>query len=191
MAVGEDGYLELTRQALDVREKLIAGVRSTPGIHVMGDPVGTLVTFGSDDEQTLPIFAVADHLAELGWHLDRHQNPNCIHATCSAGNVQSVDELVADIRVAVSAVRANPGLADQGDAAMYGMMAKIPARGLVKYTVRRVMEAMYAPGAIEPDLADLTSSDPFLQKLDQYGAVVTGAVSKARERVKAALGSKR
>jgi phage tail protein X len=188
MAVGEDGYLELTRQALDVRDKLIAGVRATPGIKVMGDPVGTLVTFGSEDEKALPIFAVADRLAELGWHFDRHQNPNCIHATCSAGNVQAVDELVRDIKAAVDEVRANPGLADEGDAAMYGMMAKVPARGLVKYTVQRVMEAMYAPGATEPDLADLTSSDPLLRKLDEYGGVVLGAVEKAREKVKSALG---
>ncbi|MCA9534635.1 MAG: aspartate aminotransferase family protein [Myxococcales bacterium] len=188
MAIGEDGYLELTRQALDVREKLIAGVRATPGVHVMGEPVGTLVTFGSDDEKALPIFAVADLLAEKGWHLDRHQNPNCIHATCSAGNVQSVDEFVEDMQWAVSEVRANPALAEQGDAAMYGMMAKVPARGLVKYTVRRVMEAMYAPGAVEPDLQGVTSSDPVLRKLDEYGSLVLGAVGKARERVEKALG---
>ncbi len=188
MAVGEEGYLDLTKKALDVREKLIAGVKATEGIEVFGDPVGTLVTFGSSDEKALPIFAVADVLAAKGWHLDRHQNPNCLHATCGASNEQSVDEFVTDIQAAVAEVRQNPALGDEGDAAMYGMMAKVPARGIVKYTVRRVMEAMYAPGAIEPDLNDLASSDPMIQRLDKYGAVVLGAVDKAKAKIDEVLG---
>lgn len=188
LVLGEEGYLHLTRQALEVRDKLIEGVRATRGIEVFGDPVGTLVSFGSTDEEALPIFAVADVLEEKGWHLDRHQNPNCIHATCSASNYQSVDELVRDIAEAVETVRANPGLADTGDAAMYGMMAKVPARGLVKLAVRRVMKAMYAPGAVDPDLGDLAAEDPVLRKLDQYGAVVLGAVDEAKAKLAALTG---
>lgn len=188
MAVGEEGYLDLTSKALEVRERLMAGIAATDGIFVLGDPVGTLVTFGSTDEKNLPIFAVADRLSERGWHFDRHQNPNCLHATCGASNLQSVDEFVKDIAEAVAEVRADPSLADTGDAAMYGMMAKVPARGLVKYTVRRVMEAMYAPGAIEPELSDLAAGDPVLQKLDKYGAVVLGAVDKAKSKVSKLIG---
>ncbi len=188
MAIGEEGYLELTKKGLDVRDKLIEGVRKIDGIEVYGDPVGTLVTFGSIDEKSLPIFAVADVLASKGWHFDRHQNPNCLHATCGASNEQSVDEFVADIEAAVAEVRANPALAEEGDAAMYGMMAKVPARGLVKFTVRRVMEAMYAPGAVDPDLNDLASSDPVLQRLDKYGAVVLGAVDQAKDKINEVLG---
>ncbi|MFK8003784.1 MAG: aspartate aminotransferase family protein, partial [Polyangiales bacterium] len=43
MAVGEEGYLELTSKALEVRERLMAGIAATEGIFVLGDPVGTLV----------------------------------------------------------------------------------------------------------------------------------------------------
>ena len=184
MAVGEDGYLKLTEQALEVRDRLIAGIESTDGIHVFGDPVGTLVSFGSDDEKKLPVFAIADFLDEKGWHLDRHQNPNCIHATCGASNLQSVDELVADLREAVAYVRAHPELGGQGDAAMYGMMAKVPARGLVKYTVRRVMEAMYAPGATDPALGDITQNDPLLSKVDALGQKAMALAEWAKKKVR-------
>jgi len=186
--IGEEGYLELTRKALEVRDELIEGVRATPGIEVFGEPVGTLVSFGSTDEKALPIFAVADRLDQKGWHFDRHQNPNCIHATCGASNQQSVEAFVADLKDAVAEVRANPELAGEGDAAMYGMMAKVPARGLVKVAVRRVMEAMYAPGATDPDLSDLAASDPLLAKLDEIGAVALKAVDKAKEKLDSFLG---
>lgn len=187
MALGEDGYLELTQTAMDVRQKLIDGVTRIEGIEVFGDPVGTLVSFGSTDESAISTFAIADQLADKGWHLDRHQNPSCIHATCGASNAQSVDALVADIEEAVNTVRENPELKDQGDAAMYGVMAKVPARGMVKYTVRRVMEAMYAPGAIEPNLGDLTKNDPVLSRLDAIGSKVVGVVETAKEKAKSVL----
>jgi hypothetical protein len=60
-----------------------------------------------------------------------------------------VGEYLADLREAVEHVRAHPGEASSGSAAMYGMMAKIPFRGLVKRSVGKVMEAMYGP-SVEP-----------------------------------------
>ena len=50
-------------------------------------------------------------------------------------------------------VKADPNLARSGNAPMYGMMAKAPLRGFVGQSVRKVMEAMYAPGAVVPDLS--------------------------------------
>lgn len=187
MAVGEEGYLALTRDALEVRDRLIAGIAPIPELKVFGDPVGTLVTFGSKDESTLPIFAIADQLEKKGWHFDRHQNPNCLHTTCGASNLQSVDAFIKDIAECVQIVKDDPSLATQGDAAMYGMMAKVPARGLVKYTVQRVMEAMYAPGAVDPDLQELTASDPILRRLDKVGSVVMDAVETAKDKLNDAL----
>ena len=38
----------------------------------------------------------------------------------------------------------------RGNAAMYGMMAKIPFRGMVKSSVLDIMEKMYGPHAADP-----------------------------------------
>ncbi len=187
LSLGEKGYLDLTDRALKVRDQIIAGVESIPEIEVYGDPVGTLVSFGAKDD-SLNIFAVADQLESRGWHFDRHQNPNCIHATCGASNVDSVEEFIADLRASVAEVVANPGLSEEGGAAMYGMMAKVPVRGLVKLTVRRVMEAMYAPGAVEPDLESLASQDPLIQKMEKLGGVALDAIDQVRGKLGSILG---
>jgi len=42
---------------------------------------------------------------------------------------------------------------------MYGMMGKLPLRGLVRYSVQKVMEGMYSPTGEMPDLGDLGSSE--------------------------------
>lgn len=189
MGIGQDGYLELTRQGLDVADRVVAGIELIDGLEVYGDPVGTLVSFGATEAsrtaygKEVGIFALADYLEERGWHFDRHQNPNCIHLTCGASNVNSVDEFLDDVRAGVQHVREHPNLEAEGSAAMYGMMAKVPVRGLVKYSVRRVMEAMYAPGAAEPDLERMSSEDPVLQKLDAYGQKALAVVDAVKRRL--------
>ncbi len=188
MAIGEEGYLALTRDALDVRDRVIDGIDSIAGIEVFGEPVGTLVSFGASKVDGVGIFALADRLEESGWHFDRHQNPNCLHLTCGASNLASVDDFVADLRDAVKHVREHPNLEAEGSAAMYGMMAKIPVRGLVKFSVRRVMEAMYAPGAAEPNLEKMSSEDPVLQKLDEYGQKAFEVLDVIKERLGGVLG---
>ena len=47
---------------------------------------------------------------------------------------------------AVTADQGEPWLKRSNEAAMRGMMAKVPVRGLVKHSVRKVMENMYAAG---------------------------------------------
>ena len=42
---------------------------------------------------------------------------------------------------------------------MYGMMAKVPVRGLVQHSVRKVMEGMYAADGSAPDMAELGAGD--------------------------------
>ncbi len=59
---------------------------------------------------------------------------------------------------------ADPSLAKSGSAAMYGMMAKVPVRGMVAYSVRKVLEAMYAPGVIVPDV-EATAGDGVVGKV--------------------------
>ena len=42
--------------------------------------------------------AYNDQLEARGWQFDRHQNPNCIHCTCSAGNEAAIEGYLADLR---------------------------------------------------------------------------------------------
>lgn len=152
MALGSDGYLDLARITWETREVLYGGIEAIEGLRILGSQHTPVVTYQGVDVDT---FAVADQMQARGWGVDRQQNPNCVHCSISAGNHQAVEAYLADLRDVVAIVRANPALAREGEAAMYGMMAKIPVRGAVRYSVGKVMEQMYAPGGAVPDMGKL------------------------------------
>jgi hypothetical protein len=99
-----------------------------------------------------------------------------------------------DLAEAVEIVRADPSLASKGEAAMYGMMAKIPIRGAVRMGVAKVMEEMYAPGGGVPDLGNLGKGEGdagLFGLLERYGAramELMDSVDRVKERVRGAVG---
>ena len=99
--LGIDGYRRLTRTTLDAARAIIAGVRATPGLTVLGEPAAHLFAITSPDAQ-LDVFALDDRLHARGWHLQRQRPPDSLHLTVSAGNVPVVDEFVSDLRAAVA-----------------------------------------------------------------------------------------
>lgn len=175
--LGADGYLRLTAAALDAAERIRAGVRAIPGLALIGRGDATIVAYGPAAGGP-DIYAVAEQLEQRGWSIDRTQHPPGIHLTCTANHAAIVDDYLRDLRAAVAEVIADPALARQPTAVMYGMMAKLPVRGLVKRGVRQVLEKMYAPGAIVPDVA--APADDLMGKLlDKHGAKVDAVLERA------------
>lgn len=150
-ALGVDGYTELTRQALHSADRLRAGMARIEGLRLLGSPHCTIVTWGSTAKD-IDVYAVADQMEARGWHLDRQQRPACVHMTVMAQHVPVVDDYLRDLEESVRHVRAHPELKSKGNAAMYGMMAKVPLRFMVRSAVHQVLEGMYAPGGGTPDL---------------------------------------
>ena len=158
-ALGEDGFLRLTRGAWEAAERLRAGIREIPELRVLGLPHSTVVTWAARDD-AVDVYAVADQLQARGWGVDRQQEPPSVHCSISAGNVGVVQEYLDDLRAAVAHVRTHPELATEGEAAVYGLMAKVPVDRLVNREVRKIMESMYAPDAVLPDLAAADAEGP-------------------------------
>ncbi len=174
--LGQDGYQRLAAQALQCSDTLIRGIGAIEGLAVVGKPQSTLVAFESC-EKGIDIFSVADRLEKRGWLVDRQQHPSSIHCTVTAHHRSIVDRYLADLAECVAFARAHPELRASGNAAMYGMMAKIPARGLVRQSVGKVMERMYRPGGGVPDLTELGSeeSDGFvLRAMHRWGERLAG-----------------
>jgi hypothetical protein len=93
-------------------------------------------------------------------------------------------------RAACAEVRADPSLKQSGSAPMYGMMAKLPLRGMVKQSVKKVMQAMYMPGVVVPDV-NASAQDGVVGKLiDRYGSQIDAALDKLAA-VRGALGRRR
>jgi glutamate/tyrosine decarboxylase-like PLP-dependent enzyme len=136
-------YLSLARTAADAADALRAGIARIPGLVVLGRPDATIVSYTAAG---IGVFAIADRLEARGWTVDRMHRPSAIHLTITANHAPIVDDYLRDLEAAVGDVRANPSLARTGQAAMYGMAAAVPVRGLVARQVRNLVAQMHASG---------------------------------------------
>jgi glutamate/tyrosine decarboxylase-like PLP-dependent enzyme len=100
--LGDDGYRRLAGRAYAAREQLVAGVRATPGLTVLGDPDATLAAIAADHGSAPDVFAVHEELEARGWYLDRQGPPDSLHATCMPVHLDVIDEFLADLRDAAS-----------------------------------------------------------------------------------------
>jgi sphinganine-1-phosphate aldolase len=183
VAMGEKGFLEHTDRAMKAAQRLAAGLRAIPELQVFGEPHATLVSWGAKkpaNEGGVNLFAVADRLQAQGWSVDRQQNPPSIHCTVTSNHERVLDDYLANVREAVAYVTSNPGIAASGNAAMYGMMAKVPFRALVKKSVLGVMEGLYGTSIEPPDPNKLADADagPLMKLLNDYGSTIDAALEK-------------
>lgn len=146
-AMGIEGYLELTKKALTATEKLKAAIAGIDGLKVLGSEHCTIVTWTSTSDD-VDVYAVADQLEDKGWHVDRQQHPACVHCTITANHLPIIDDYARDLAAAVDFVRTHPDVKSRGNAALYGMMAKVPVRAMVRSAVQRVMEGMYGKDGV-------------------------------------------
>lgn len=164
VSIGERGYLDLAKRSLEAADGLRAGIESIPDLCLIGKSNATIVCWGAK-EGAIDVYAVADRMEARGWTVDRQQRPASVHLTVTANHASIVEPYVEDLRASVEEVKSDPSLVRSGNAPMYGMMAKAPLRGFVGQSVRKVMEAMYAPGAVVPDLKDASAGDGLVDRL--------------------------
>lgn len=169
--MGEDGYIKQASQTIGIAKEWRKRIREISELEVLGDPKATLLAFRSVDKE-VDTFALADVMTDKGWFFDRQQFPSSLHLTIMPIHQKSIDEFFDDLEASISYVRTHPELAKEGNAAMYGMMAKLPMRGLVKKSVENVMEQMWGPEGELPELENMGKNDsaPWFMKLaDKYG----------------------
>jgi len=155
---GVSGYRDLADRTTRAFERLKSGIAAMPELRVLGDPKGPLLGYASRDS-AVNIYAVGDQLDARGWKVNRLQFPEGLHAMVTAQHLHSVDAYVADLTQAVAIVKANPSLAQRGEAATYGLMAHIPLRGMVRQRVLDIFAGMYRAGGAPLDLSAQIGSD--------------------------------
>lgn len=131
MALGVEGYMERAKVLMETTNKLKEGVNKIQGLYVLGKPVMTCFSIGSSDPD-VDIQAVADAMGKKGWHMERQQNPSCLHCSILPHHVTVSDSLLKDLEDSTQEVKKNKALANEGTAAMYGMIATIPDKAIVK-----------------------------------------------------------
>lgn len=183
--LGEDGYLELTKKVLEAREYFLKELARIPELKLLAYPDSTLVCFTSQDSK-IGIYAVADQLQEKGWNVTRQQTPESLHLTLSPAHQEYIKDFVRDLKEAVEVVKANPKLNTSGQAAMYGMMAKIPFKGMIKGSVMGIMEKMYGSKnqSIDDKSENVENWGDFVEKVGTNALEVKRQVDEVLGKVK-------
>lgn len=140
--LGESGYLLVAKKLMDGTNVLRKGLEAIPEIKIIGQPCINLVSYTTKGNNP-DIFVIADQLEDKGWMAERQQFPDCIHLTVLPTNVEVIDLYLADLKQAVAFAGMHPEATAKGNAAVYGMMARIPFRGMVEKSVKKIMEDMY------------------------------------------------
>lgn len=183
--LGEQGYLDLTKTIIETRNYFLKEIEKHPDLELIAHPDGSLMAFGSKNK-SLSIYAVADQLQEKGWHIDRQQTPESLHLTVSPVHAEVKEKFIADLVEALEVVKSHPELSTSGQAAMYGMMAKIPFRGMIKGSVMSIMEKMYGPEGKLPDekSENVESWGDFVEKVGTNALEVKRQVDGVLDKIK-------
>ena len=145
---GIAGYRDLAARTTEAVERLSAGIEAIPGLRMLAKPQGPLIAYGSSDVG-VNIFSVGDRMEERGWSLNRLQLPDGLHGMVTARHLEVVDRYLADLAASVEIARAHPELAQQGRAAIYGMIAHAPYREVVRSQVLDTFAGYYATHGVK------------------------------------------
>ncbi|MCO5588392.1 hypothetical protein L7F22_042347 [Adiantum nelumboides] len=129
MSFGMDGYMEVVQKVIQASEKVKKGISEIADLYVIGKPHMTVVAFAS---RTVDIYKVNDAMTFKGWSLNALHRPSSLHICITLQHVETIEEFLKDLALAVRMVKESPGNFEDGMAPVYGAAAKMPDRGLVK-----------------------------------------------------------
>jgi len=175
-ANGVEGYKDLAKKTIKVADALKFGIESIGCYEIIGAPIASLFAYRSTDP-AVNVFAVGDVMEEKGWHIDRIQRPDALHAMVTAPHEKIIDDYLQDLRDATEYIRQHPELADNGQAATYGMVSHIPLRSMVKKQILDIFAASYRLGAEEVDISDSSAMTPGGSKEAGKKSIVDKAIS--------------
>ncbi|EGD81000.1 sphingosine-1-phosphate lyase 1 [Salpingoeca rosetta] len=141
-AQGKDGFMRIARDTMTTTTKLITAIRALDDLDIVGEPNMTAFAVISTNP-SVDIQAVADVMESKNWKVERQQNPTCLHFSIMPHHANAADDLVQALKDAVTAVK-NHELSAEGVAAMYGMVEKMPDKGLVTDFLKNLMNDIYS-----------------------------------------------
>lgn len=101
--LGEEGYVDRAREAMDATKRVVESVRAMEGVTIFGEPDMTVFAIGSQEHD---IFAIGDVLNQRRWHFDRQEGPNSLHLMASPRHAVVADEFLSDLKDATDQVAA-------------------------------------------------------------------------------------
>lgn len=142
--LGEEGYRRIVREVMEATTRMVDGVNRIDGIRVLGKPDMCMFSIASDE---FNVYQLADEMKARGWYLQPQFSidglPANLHITVNQNSIAVVDDFLAALKDAVTAVKADPNpvdaneirghiealLAQQGDASLKGLAAMVGIDG--------------------------------------------------------------
>lgn len=107
--IGDDGYLALCRRMYEATRQVCERVRRHPDLFLLAEPDTNLVAVGSN---TVDVFHVVDEMKLRGWFIQPQlgyaNSPKNFHLSVNPKAERWVDDLFADLDVAIEAARELP-----------------------------------------------------------------------------------
>ncbi|ORX87269.1 PLP-dependent transferase [Basidiobolus meristosporus CBS 931.73] len=138
--MGLSGYVDSTQRIVQAAQEIKRGVLAMEDLFVFGDPLVSVVAFGSHN---LNIYAINDAMSSRGWSLNALQNPPAMHIACTLATVPTVDQFLKDLADSVAQVKNNPSQDAGSTAAMYGSAATIPDKSILDDVVKGYLDCLY------------------------------------------------
>ncbi len=105
--LGRRGYQSILKDLIATTERFKNGISSLPGLRILGDPIGPLLSFTSDASD---IFAIGDRLDDRGWCCNRVKDPSGLHMMISPLHARHCDEFLSDLADAVANTGVSRGI---------------------------------------------------------------------------------
>ncbi|CAG2192089.1 DPL1 [Mytilus edulis] len=140
---GEEGYVNSTRKIISTTRKITDGLRKIRGMKVFGNPLMSVIGFGSDE---FNIFRLADYMTSKGWALNSLQYPNSVHLCVTYVHTHEgvAERFLGDVENGVTEIMKDPNSEIGGMGAIYGMAQTIPDKSMVTELVGCFLDALYA-----------------------------------------------
>lgn len=146
--LGAEGYLATVQPLLQAADRIRAFIGEVPELELVGNSQLNILAYRTVDNQP-DIFVLADFMEEKGWMVDRQQLPPCIHLTVLPTNLPVIEAYLKDLKAALQFAQTHPEATAKGHAALYGVMARLPFRGMIEKEVSHLFEALYGAGQEE------------------------------------------
>ncbi|WP_457551212.1 aminotransferase class V-fold PLP-dependent enzyme [Desulfobacula sp.] len=140
LSIGEKGYLDAAKKIMAAADIIKKGICDIPELYILGKPLW-VIAFGS---KKLDIYRVLDEMTQKGWSLNGLHRPSCVHIAITLMHTKEgvCQRFIEDLKQAVELVKTTADT-KTGMAPVYGMAARLPARGIVSDILKKYLDIYY------------------------------------------------
>jgi len=139
--LGEEGYLRIARELMDVADAMKQGVLSIPELKLIGDPT-FVVSFLSDD---VSMYLVNDYMKTRGWRFNVFQFPPALHFCVTRPQTQVAgiaEQMTRDLKDGVQYAKDHPDKVSD-TSAIYGISGSADGSRLVRDLLESYLDLFY------------------------------------------------